>query len=140
MTKLTLTNHNIAMACREMELFFGRSHVEKRDVLRTCLAVEEVLLGYQEAFGTVGSFQYECGKRMGRIYAKFFVPGERRDVVLNRILSGMGNIPVWQYKNGINHITFPVKKKKASPAVSLAVSVALALFCEIGRASCRERV
>ena len=55
MTKLTLTNHNIAMVCHEMELFFGRSHVEKRDVLRTCLAVEEVLLGYQEAFGTAGS-------------------------------------------------------------------------------------
>ncbi len=37
MTKFTLTNHNIAMACREMEIFFGRSCGEKRDVLRTCL-------------------------------------------------------------------------------------------------------
>ena len=139
MTEFTLTNHNIAMTCHEMGIFFERFHGEKRNVLRTCLAVEEALLGYQEAFGTAGTFQYECRKRMGRIYVKFSVPGERRDVihrdkgeeslVLKRILSGMGNIPVWQYKNGINHITFPVEKKKASPAVSLAVSVALALFC-----------
>lgn len=32
MTKFTLTNHNIAMACREMEIFLGRSCGEKRDV------------------------------------------------------------------------------------------------------------
>ena len=51
------------------------------EVLRTCLAVEEALLGYQEAFGAAGTFQYECRKRMGRIYVKFSVPGERRDVL-----------------------------------------------------------
>lgn len=139
MPEFTLTNHNIAMACHDVELFFGHSHGEKRDILRTSLAVEEALLDYQEAFGTTGTFQFQCRKRMGRIYAGFSIPGERRDVicrdggeespVLNSILSGMGHIPAWQYKNGINHLTFQVKKKKASPAVSLAVSVALALFC-----------
>ncbi len=41
----------------------------------------------------------------------------------------MGEIPTWQFKNGVNYLTFILKKKKLSPAVSLLAAVALALFC-----------
>ena len=34
-----------------------------------------------------------------------------------------------QFKNGVNYLTFTLKKKKISPAVSLLAAVALALFC-----------
>ena len=41
----------------------------------------------------------------------------------------MGEIPTWQFKNGVNYLTFTLKKKKLSPAVSLLAAVILALFC-----------
>ena len=34
-----------------------------------------------------------------------------------------------QFKNGVNYLTFTLKKKKISPAVSLLAAVALDLFC-----------
>ncbi len=30
MTEFTLTNYHIAMACHDVEIFFGRSHGERR--------------------------------------------------------------------------------------------------------------
>ncbi len=139
MQDYTLTNHDIDVACHEVETFCERANGEKRDILRTRLAVEEILLKYQEAFGTKGTFRFQCRKRINRLYAGFSIPGERNDVVhsdsseesavLKGILSGMGEIPAWQYKNGVNYLTFTLKKKKLSPAVSLLAAVALALFC-----------
>ena len=65
--------------------------------------MEEILLNYQDAFGTKGTFQFQCRKRIKRLYANFSIPGERNDVVhtdggeesaiLKSILSGMGEIP-----------------------------------------------
>ena len=134
MPDYTLTNQNIDMACHAVEIFFERAHGEKRDVLRIRLMAEETLLKYQKAFGTKGTFQFQCKKRMGRLQAGFSIPGERNDVihmdgeeesaVMKGILSGMGEIPAWQYKNGVNYLAFTLKKKKASPAVSLLAAVA----------------
>ena len=138
MQDYTLTNHDIDMACHEVETFCERANGEKRDILRTRLTVEEILLNYQEAFGTNGTFQFQCRKRINRLYASFSIPGERNDVVhtnggeesviLKGILSGMGEIPTWQFKNGVNYLTFTLKKKKLSPAVSLLAAVILAFF------------
>lgn len=80
---------------------------EKRDILRTRLAVEEILLRYQDAFGTKGTFQFQCRNRINRLYANFSIPGERNDevhtdggeesAILKGILSGMGEIPFLRY-------------------------------------------
>lgn len=101
--------------------------------------MEEILLKYQETIGTKGTFQFQCRKRINRLYASFSIPGERNDVVhtdggeesanMKGILSGMGEIPTWQFKNGVNYLTFTLKKKKLSPAVSLLAAVILVLFC-----------
>ena len=104
MQDYTLTNHRCA--CHDVEIFFKRANGEKRDILRTRLAVEEILLKYQETFGTKGTFQFQCRKRINRLYAGFSIPGERNNVVytdgdgesavMQGILSGMGEIPAWK--------------------------------------------
>ena len=71
MQDYTLTNHDIDVACHEVETFCERANGEKRDILRTRLAVEEILLKYQEAFGTKGTFRFQCRKRINRLYAGF---------------------------------------------------------------------
>ena len=138
MQDYTMTNYDIDVACHEVETFCERANGEKRDILRTRLAVEEILLKYQETIGTKGTFQFQCRKRINRLYASFSIPGERNDVVhtdggeestiMKGILSGMGEIPTWQFKNGVNYLTFTLKKKKLSPAVSLLAAVILAFF------------
>ena len=107
MQDYTLTNHDIDAACHEVETFCERANGEKKDILRTRLAVEEILLRYQESFGTKGTFQFQCRKRINRLYASFSIPGERNDVVhtdggeesaiLKGVLSGMGEIPFLRY-------------------------------------------
>lgn len=81
MQDYTLTNHDIDVVRHEVETFCERANGEKRDILRMRLAVEEILLKYQEAFGTKGTFQFQCRKRINRLYASFSIPGERNDVV-----------------------------------------------------------
>lgn len=68
MQDYNLTNHDIDVACHQVETFCERANGEKRDILRTRLAVEEILLKYQEAFGRKG---------INRLYASFSIPGER---------------------------------------------------------------
>ena len=107
MQDYTLTNHDIDVACHEVETFCERANGEKRDILRIRLAVEEILLKYQEAFGIKGTFQFQCRKRINRLYVSFSIPGERNDVVhtdggeesaiLKGVLSGMGEIPFLRY-------------------------------------------
>ena len=64
MQDYTLTNHDIDAARHEVETFCERANGQKRDILRTQLAVDEILLRYQDAFGTNRTFQFQCRKRM----------------------------------------------------------------------------
>lgn len=67
MQDYTLTNHDIDVACHEVEIFCERANGEKRDILRTRLAVEEILLKYQRfcpRFHFWQSFQYDSWQKL----------------------------------------------------------------------------
>ena len=133
-----LTNENINTAVDSTERFLTDVGVDGKDIVRIRLAVEEVLLFYQNALGQNGEGALKCQTRLWRPRIELSFPGSRFDPlkiseeggeVLQSILAGMGIAPVWQYKNGVNLVVFTPKKRKPPQILLLAVSIGLAIAC-----------
>ncbi len=134
-------NEQIDTASDNIEKSLAEAGVEGKNILQIKFALEEVLLKYQENFGTEAAFTLKFVKRLKRMRLELSVIGERFDPfdtedelnseVLRGILAGMGVAPVWQYKNGINLITFTPRKKKRSQIRSLLLAILLALVLGI---------
>lgn len=139
MSMTGLTNQNIDLAAARAEEFLSECGLERRDSLRLRLTIEETLLKYQEALGPEGTFSIRCVRRLGRSRVELAFPGERIDPALSQeetdsevlrgLLVGMGAAPSWQYKNGLNLVSFAPPKKKPSQVLTLLASVVLAVVC-----------
>lgn len=135
MSMIGLTNENVDRAAE----FLGECGLERKDCLRLRMTIEETLLKYQETLGTEGGFSIRCVKRLGRVRVELTVPGERIDPALSQeetdsevlrgLLAGMGAVPSWQYKNGVNLVSFAPPRKKPSQVLTLLASIALAVVC-----------
>ena len=133
-----LTNLNIDLASKKIEGFLSQNKVEGKNIIRIKLAAEETLLKLQEKFGEQAAFSLKCVKRLGSLKVEIILAGERFDPfeqqedeydsdVLRSMLSYMGIAPAWQYKNGLNIVTFTPKKKKPSQMKQMVVAILLAL-------------
>lgn len=139
MINSNLDNRRIDEAGDLVAEFLSGASMDAKDALRTRLAVEETLLSYQERLGQGASFSLNCVKRFGKLRIELSFPGERTDPfaaegeesseVMRGILAGMGFAPAWQYKNGVNLVTFTPQKKKPSQFLMLLGSIVLAVVC-----------
>ena len=135
--KLSLSNENIALAIQTIREFFAGQKVEQRTVLRTTLSAEEVLLKYQEHFGTETPFALRCTKRMGRAQAEILLAGESFDPfaeteegsVLHALLVNAGLEPAWAYRRGSNCVVFTAQGKKK---ISVLMQIVIALLGGLG--------
>lgn len=131
-----LNSETIDAAVEAAEGFLSGAGVDRKDILRIRLAMEETLLNYQEALGPEPVFSMKCVKRLGRLRVELCFPGRQLDPfaveeeeeseILRGILAGMGIAPVWQYKNGANLVLFTPRKRKPSQLRSLIAAVVLA--------------
>ena len=112
-------------------------NVERREALRIKLALEEVLLEYQNAFGENENFTIKYIKRFSVIRVEVSVACESFDPfskrgdeyeVIRGLLAGIGLSPVWNYKNGKNRIVFSAKKKPLSDTVKIGLALGLAII------------
>ena len=141
MEQYTLSNSNIDQVCEKINELLISLNVERREALRTKLALEEVLLDYQAVLGEEKSFTIRCIKRFSVIRIEVSVAGEafdpfskarEEDEVIRGLLAGIGLAPVWNYKNGKNRIVFSSKKKPLSDTVKILLSIGLAIIAGIG--------
>lgn len=109
-------------------------NIEKKLLLRTSLAAEEVLLGYQERFGVEKEFGLDFIKRFGILSIVLTVSGESvdpfadrssDDILLGNLLPDMGNAPVWSYKGGKNTVTFTLPCKTKIPYIAYIIAGAV---------------
>lgn len=131
-----LTNENINLTIQNMEEFLNQMSVNRRNVIRFKLMIEEILLTYQEIFGNECLYTYENIKRFSRPRILIKIKGEsinpfeykdEENSMLQKMLVSVGLAPNWQYRNGFNVITLsPEKEKKHSPILTLLFSVVLA--------------
>ena len=137
MEQLKFSNSNIDLACEDVGVFLTSVGVDKREVLRIKLTLEELLLDYQERFGEETEFKVRCLKRLMTIKVELIVKGhvynplekDEEENAIHGILAGIGLAPSYGYKNGKNYIIFTPKKKPLSSTVKLGVAIGLAIAC-----------
>lgn len=140
--KYQLTNTGIDEISEAVGAYLQRLNTEKRNLLCIRLLAEEMLLDWQEHFGTEAYCCLRMGKRLGRPYIQLELEGERYDPLekaaedygsyRSRLLASMGLAPVYSYERSTNRLSFQLKRAKKSPMVSLAIAVLLALLVGFG--------
>lgn len=136
MDQFTLENSNIVIACRKVSEFLKKEKVNSSDSLRITLAMEELLIKYQEDFGETECFSLRLLKRMGSLSIELSVSGtasnpfeqDSKNLILRGLLSGFGLAPVWRYKNGKNFILFTAKKITFSYTSKIFAGIFLAVL------------
>lgn len=136
MNYFTIANENIEKAVETVSSFLEKNKVEKKDILRSALALEDTLLNYRDVFGEETQCNLKCISRFGRLRIELVVNGESHDIFASgdeddfsrKLMSGIGMAPVWQYKNGGNIVIFSPKKKKRSQMVYIFSAILLALI------------
>ena len=138
----SLSNDNISQACSEIELFLDSKKIESKEKTRLLISMEEVLLNYQHSFGESAGFTLDKGGGFGKKKFRISVRGERtdpfavsdysteEDSVMRTMLTRMGQLPRWRYKNGANEVIFTFIKKTRPDWIKLIIAIAAA--CILG--------
>lgn len=140
--KYQLTNAGIDAISEAVGAHLLRLKTEQKNLLRIRLLAEEMLLDWQEHFGSDAYCQVKIGKRLGRPYIQLEAAGEMCNPLeksaedygsyRSRLMANMGLAPVFSYERGANRLTFQLKRPKKSPMLSLAIAVLAAALMGFG--------
>ena len=151
-TEMELTNKNIDGAIEEIRAFFENAKVAHKDIIKTCLVVEESLLRYQEKFGTKQEFKiykkkwFSEPKVIIRIKGEPFSPLQNDDlddevILSNDIMQRLMNLneakTIYRYEDGYNEIiSFSTKEHKPlkipGGSITIAIIAAIAVSFILG--------
>ena len=112
-----------------------QADVDRKDIIRLRLAVEEILGLWQAdaAQKMVGVFR--CGTRLGRMYIEISAPGRRIDpeqaagdiagqMLCANLLAQAGLAPTFSYHDGVNRLAiYPARPQKISPLLQLLLAI-----------------
>lgn len=140
MEKYSFSNKDIDLSCERVGAFLSSSDIDKRELLRIKLMLEEVLLKYQEKKSEDSEYKIKCSKLFSSIKIEAVIPGEPYDpfenedednLLVQGLLAGIGLAPTWNYKNGRNYIVFIPKKKPVSQTVKMLIAIAASVIVGI---------
>lgn len=135
-----ITAVGIDTVAEKIECYLTALKMERKNMLRIRLSIEEILLKWRERFGENVSCVMRVGTQFGRPRISLEMPGERYDPLeqsdedglfsgwSSRLLSALGLAPVYSYANGKNQITLKLKKPRHNPIIGLLLAFALAIL------------
>ena len=129
-----LNNLAIDEISNEAEKYLTSIKMEKKNLLRIRLIIEEMLLDWQSFFSEEAVCQVKMGQKFGRPYISLDLEGASYNPLdknesefgsyKDRLMENMGLAPMYSYERGKNKIVFKFKKQKMNPLYSLAIAVA----------------
>ena len=140
MDRIVLTNESISSLIEEIRTFLVENKVGTRNVTRTCLAVEEVLLEYHDKLGDGVPLTLTCKKRLGYTNVILRIEGEsldpfahvaEEDIPLRFLLTDVSYHPTWSYQRGSNVVRFDTAVEKKDRTLALIIG-AVALGVALG--------
>ena len=112
-----------------------RAGVNRKDIIRLRLAVEEILGLWKSAAENEMVCTFRCGTRLGRMYLEITAPGRRLDpdemaededskMLCSNLLAQAGLAPVYSYQDGINRLAlYPPRPQTISPLLQLLLAI-----------------
>ena len=141
---MKLTTENIAATVQEIQKFFQKLNINKKDEMKICFLFEESLLRCQEKFGENQDFKLVKRKWFGtpkvtiKIFGEPYNPVADNDeknifseVVMKNFMNYEGAGVVYRYERGFNEIScFSTKKsdKVKIPGGNMTISIILAII------------
>ena len=140
---MQLNNSNIDKTVADIQNFFERAEIPKRDRIKINLIAEETLLRFQEKFGETQEFTIKTRQCFGtpkviiRLKGKPFNPLETEDEIfsaetMRNLLNYETAGTSYSYGNGHNEIVIFSKKEKVPikiPGGSITIAILLAIVC-----------
>ena len=143
MERFFLTNSDIDRVSEKLAGYLKDAGVDKKEIMRNRLVLEEVLINFQAKFGEEKEFLFSLGTVLSQIRCTVKVNGDACDPlnerseletgILSSLLDYEGGTPNWNYHNGINAVFIVVRKKKkisfiAKIVAALVIGAALGLI------------
>ena len=137
--KASLTLANINVAVNTIVEYMHGQKMDKRDILKIRLGLEEALLRFRERFGEDTVFLLKYGRVFKAFKVELSVPGAMFDpfveaeddescsLFMRSALANMGRLPVWRYNRGQNTVVFGQSQKGLPEWLNLLISILAAL-------------
>lgn len=134
-TDFPLDAQGIDLVSEKIRTFLEAVGTERRNVVRLCLSVEDMLLQWKEHFGENAVLHLTAGTRFARPFVNLELAGESYDPlnredefgeISTRMLGNMGLYPTYQYAKGVNTVTIRLKRKHINPLTGLLFAVVAA--------------
>lgn len=115
-----------------------QAEVERREVLRLRLALEDILGLWMRELGTgKGECTFRCVSRLGRQSLQVLLPGGRMDpaqaeegLLFSSLLAQAGLNPVYSYHDGNNCLTLSLSRpRRLNPILQLVLAILAAVGC-----------
>lgn len=142
---MELNNKNIGATVEEIRAFFEEARMARKDIIKVCLIMEEILLRCQSHFGTTHEFKvykkkwFTTPKITIKIKGEPFNPLENDDdsdetILSNEIVQGLllyeEAKTTYRYENGSNEIIF-LSTRERKPLKILGGSITIAILLAI---------
>lgn len=138
------SSHTVSLGAEQIDLvsqqtfeFLTKLKLERREVMRIRLNVENILLAWQERFGPETEIQVSFYVRLGQPLIRLRLEGEAFDPLETEeddadhwkkaLLANMETQAAYTYVRGANTVVFRVVKHKHSPLVLLPIALAAAV-------------
>lgn len=135
--KYLLEASQIDHISQQVFVFLSQLKLERKEIMRIRLNVENVLLAWQGRFGTGAGVRVSCYVRLGQPQIRLRLEGEPFDPLLaeedefgrwrNALLANMETQAAYTYTRGENVVVFRVVKPKRSPLILLLIALAAAV-------------
>ena len=143
-------NASIADTVEMLREKFATLGVSSRDIVRHALVTEEVLLCWQDAFGTTAQFDVRTRKRFSKVTVELRCAGrpcnplpqpdaqeQMLDALGHTLLQKLGAQTHYAYEGGVNRVTITLTKaRKNNPTLELLAYVGIALVLGLALRFC----
>ena len=137
---LSLNPGTVDAVALQVERFGDDLKMERSNLLRTRLSVEEILLRWMEHFGEETPFYFSMGYRWRQPYISLELSGEvcnplleeNREAWGENILERLGIAPRFTYERGKNCVVFRLERPRINPALKLMLAIVAAVLLGAG--------
>ena len=136
----TLNNENIDIIADHIREYLKELELERSNIIRIRLMMEEALLRWQDHFGDQCSVKLSLDVRLRRPTVTLELADQSFDplssdnelgVWADSLLSNIGLQPRYSYQRGVNILQLKLRRPRLSPALTLLISVVLGLLLGI---------
>lgn len=134
-TEYTLDAESIDRISDQVGDFLGSLGLDEKNIIRTRISIEEMLLTWKDAFGGRRPLLFQCGRRFTRPYIRLEIKGHECDPIAGSeydwsrlILAYEGLTPVFTYSKNTNVVTINFPKKERGMPVKFVVAAASAVI------------